>query len=98
MTDYATMPFDELKKMHKEIGTLLAQRRHEELEDLRARATLLGFTADDLVPKKLKKGSGQRKYQDPENSENIWFGKGRKPAWLADALEAGAQLEEFAVA
>ena len=96
--EYQTLPFDQLRTLHRDIGALIAKRRQEELEQLRERAALLGFTADDLVVKKsTRKQNGARKYQDPENPENTWGGKGPKPAWLTDALENGAALEEFAV-
>ena len=95
--DYASLPFDQLRTLHRDIGALIAQRRQEELQQLRERAAVLGFTAEELVPpRRGRKPSGVRKYQDPENPENTWGGKGPKPAWLQEALEQGAQLEEFA--
>ena len=35
------------------------------------------------------------KYRGPQGQE--WGGKGRKPAWLQEALDRGQQLEEFAL-
>ena len=93
---YKELPFDELRTLHREIGALIAAKRTEALEELRTKASILGFTADDLVPKKPKK-NGAKKYQDPDNPGNIYAGKGRKPQWLVEALESGRQLEEFAV-
>lgn len=35
------------------------------------------------------------KYRDPEKPENTWAGRGKKPGWLLEKLEAGASLEDF---
>jgi len=88
------LSFDQLRTLHREIGALIAERRTEELEALREKMSLLGFTVDELAVKK----NGKAKYKNPETGE-VWSGgRGRKPKWLADALEQGRQLDEFAVA
>ena len=92
------LPFDQLRTLHREIGALIAERRTKELDDLRERAAILGFTADDLLPKKNGRSAGSVKYRDPDNPQNTYAGKGPKPQWLRDALEAGRQLDEFLVA
>jgi DNA-binding protein H-NS len=97
MDQYKDLPFDQLRALHREIGALIAQRRHEALEQLRQQASILGFTADDLAPKKQRKNAARR-YRDPNNPDNTWTGKGRKPSWLTEAIEAGRSLEEFEVA
>ena len=97
LEEYKTLPFDQLRTLHREIGALIAERRHQELEQLRERVALLGFSADDLVPKKNAKGNGRRKYQDPNNPDHTYAGKGPKPAWLKEALDEGRQLDEFLV-
>src|SRR2546423_12153967 len=94
--DIKNLSFDELRTLHREIGALIASKRTEALEELRAKASVLGFTADDFAPKKIRK-NGARKYQDPDNPGNTYGGKGKKPQWLIEALESGRQLEEFAV-
>jgi hypothetical protein len=35
MQDYKALPFDDLRTLHREIGALIAQRRHETLEQLK---------------------------------------------------------------
>src|SRR5262245_45664405 len=85
------LAYDELKTLHREIGALLAERKNEVLLRMQEEASLHGFTAVDLVPKKKRNGTA-REYQDPDNPENTWSGKGRKPRWLTEALESGRQL------
>ena len=98
MEDYKALPFDELRTLHREIGALIAQRRHEALEQLKEQIAVLGFSVDDLAPKK-KRGSGSApvKYRDPDTPDNVWSGRGKHPAWLRDKLEQGHTLEEFLI-
>ena len=44
MDDYAALPFDQLRTLHREIGALIAKRRHEALEELKQQVAVLGFT------------------------------------------------------
>jgi len=37
------------------------------------------------------------RYVNPANSAETWSGRGRQPAWVAEALEKGATLEELEV-
>jgi DNA-binding protein H-NS len=92
-----SMQFDALRTLHREIGALIAERRHKELEEIRERVALLGFSAVDLAPPKAKKANGTTKYQNPDDPSEIYGGKGRKPQWLLDKLDAGHQLDEFRV-
>jgi DNA-binding protein H-NS len=97
MQDYKSLPFDELRTLHREIGALIAQRRHEALEQLKQQIAVLGFSVDDLAPKKKKGASAPVKYRDPEMPDNVWSGRGKHPAWLRDKLEHGHTLEQFLI-
>jgi DNA-binding protein H-NS len=37
------------------------------------------------------------KYRNPKNAAETWSGRGRYPAWVRDALAAGATLESLAI-
>jgi len=87
------MPFDELRTLHREIGALIAERRHDALEKLKEQIAVLGFTPNDLAPARTGRASVRPKYSD--GNGNHWSGKGRKPDWLTAALDAGANLEDF---
>jgi DNA-binding protein H-NS len=87
------LPFDQLRDLHRHIGALIAERRHEALEELRNKAALLGFTATDLVPEKKARASA--KYRD--GNGNTWTGRGRKPQWIQDLLDAGEDIERYRV-
>jgi len=98
MDQYKDLPFDQLRALLRDIGALIAHRRHEALEQLRQQATVLGFTAEDLAPKKQRRtGASPKRYRDPDNPDNTWAGKGKKPNWLIEALEDGRNIEDFEV-
>lgn len=101
------LTLQELKAFHEQVGQVLAQRTAQAREDFRtdflAKLDLFGMSIEDLRPTKPKKERKPRdvtpRYRDPSNPENTWSGgKGRKPKWLADLLEAGRSLEEFEIA
>ena len=98
MEDYKSLPFDELRTLHRAIGALIAQRRHEALEQLKEQIAVLGFSVDDLAPKKRKiNAAATVRYRDPEMPEHVWSGRGKHPAWLRVKLDQGHALDEFVI-
>jgi DNA-binding protein H-NS len=90
------LSFDQLRTLYREIGALIAERRHHELEQIRQRVALLGFTTVDLDPPKQKRGgAGTARYRDPDNPSHTYSGKGKYPTWLAEKLDAGHTIDEF---
>jgi hypothetical protein len=53
--DYKELPFDELRLLHRDVGALLAERRHEALQQLKDQAESLGVNLRELIPKKTRK-------------------------------------------
>lgn len=64
-----------------------------------------GLTLDEVYPtrrskgmKVAKKSSVAPKYRNPENAEQTWSGRGKRPLWLAGALKKrGAAIENFLI-
>ena len=75
----------------------------ETLNQLEARvhdfARELGFSFDELAEAAptRKRATSAPKYRHPENAEITWSGRGRKPAWIAEALASGKSLDDFAI-
>jgi hypothetical protein len=67
------MPFDALRTLHREIAALIAQKRHEAVEEIKGRIELLGLTQEDFAPPKKKRGRKARQQQEeaphPDNDE-----------------------------
>src|SRR5690242_17247737 len=78
MQDYNALPLDQLRTLHRELGALIAQRRHEALEQVKQQIAVLGFNIDDLVPKRRKEVAPKpHKYRDPDAPEQTWSGRGK---------------------
>ena len=96
----------------KELETLISDAR-KALETLEARKKLeakraaedtlkaYGFSLNDIVDDKTAPGKkatrGAPKYAHPEDPTLTWTGRGRKPKWIVEALEAGKSIDDFAI-
>lgn len=56
-----------------------------------------GSLEDMLAAQPAKRQQAEPKYRHPENAELTWSGRGRKPSWIAEALDAGKSLDDFAI-
>ena len=85
---------EELKTAQQQIADL----HREVFEDITAKAQLLGYALvkADNPPRPPALKAPQRLYRNPDNPEEVYKGKGKRPAWLQQRLEAGARLEDFA--
>lgn len=100
--DLNTLSLDELKKLQKDvtkaITTFEIRAKAEARVKLEAQAAEMGFSLAELLePAGAKRTVSAPKYRHPEKPEMTWTGKGRKPFWLVEALEGGAQLEDFLI-
>lgn len=105
-TDIDTMTVRELSEFHSEITRVMAEKKISEKAELKAKLAALanesGFSLEDILGLRKGKGAGKSlgiaKYRNPENSEETWTGRGRKPNWLVDKLKKrGVTMDEFAI-
>ena len=87
--------------IQRELQRREKQDRDEAYQKIRAIAEEAGIPLQELVSSPQQRGRGRSKvaakYRDPENPENTWAGRGRKPRWLENALSKGRKMEDFAV-
>jgi DNA-binding protein H-NS len=113
MTDITKLEIEELTncplkdllalqtRVNKAIEVRREKERQEIYQKINAIASESGFSLSELVS--IKQGKTGNKpttkavYQNPNNKEQGWSGKGRKPNWMVELLEAGRKLEEFAI-
>ena len=101
--DVNEMSLDELKalqtKVNRAIETYEERRRKEARQAVDAKAREFGFTLNDLTGSAAKKAGGKRppRYRHPDNPELTWSGRGRQPRWFKEAIEAGADPEDFRI-
>ena len=85
-------------------------KKAKALEDIAKVAKRHGFKVDELLSpdggakatRRRRKGStaGTKlppKYRDPNNHENLWAGRGRKPGWVVEHLEQGLPIEDLLI-
>lgn len=92
------------KDVEKALKRAAETERKDALKAARLAAQERGFDLEELLEPgaaKTSKASGKpkapAKYRNPENPEQTWTGRGRKPQWLVDAVAEGADLSSFAV-
>ncbi len=101
--DLNTLSLTELKQLERNVAKAIASFEDRRKAEARAAAEAVakehGFSLGDLVEatSARKTATVAPKYGHPENPEITWSGRGRKPAWIADGLEAGKSLEDFAI-
>ena len=102
--DLNTLSLEELKDLQDKVAIAIfdfeRRKKAETLIELKALAQSKGFSLDELLDNgkgNKKKAPVAAKYADPANPDNTWSGRGRKPKWLAAALENGASIEYFAI-
>ena len=96
MADYdlEALSLTELKKMQKDIAKAISTFEDRQKADARAKveafARDLGYSLAELVGTETKtaRAPAPAKYRHPENTALTWSGRGRRPQWFVDALEA----------
>lgn len=83
----------------KAIATFEDRRKKEALAELEDKAKSLGFTLAELtgISAPRKKSASAAKYANPLNPGETWSGRGRKPRWFVEAIEAGKSAEDLAI-
>jgi DNA-binding protein H-NS len=92
--NFTEMTYEQLKLARDEIDALLRERRTGALEELTAKAQAMGFSMNDIMAR-LNGHKQKPKYRNPDDPSQTYSGRGRKPAWLQQALDQGRALEEF---
>ncbi|WP_171181944.1 H-NS family nucleoid-associated regulatory protein [Ruegeria sp. HKCCD8929] len=88
----------QLKQLRVDVDAALVDRQRQDLADAKAAAEAavaeFGFSLADLntKPKGGTRAKAAPKYRNPDNAEQTWTGRGRKPQWIIDALTAGADI------
>ena len=100
--DLEKMSLEELKALQKQVAKAIEgykdRERLKALAELEAKAQEMGFSLSDLLGiKKTRKGAGVPKYSHPDDAAVTWTGKGRRPAWVNEALAAGKTMEDLAI-
>jgi DNA-binding protein H-NS len=98
--DLSRLSLEELQALALDIETEIVTRRETErervLQQMRELAASIGTTPEELLGPAA--GKVQPKYRHPDDPALTWTGRGKRPAWLTEALAAGKTLDDFSIA
>jgi DNA-binding protein H-NS len=105
MADYdlEALSLGELKKIQKDVAKAISTFEDRQKADARAKvealARDLGYSLAELVCTETKssRAPAAAKYRHPENPALTSSGRGRKPLWFVEALEAGKTASGLAI-
>jgi DNA-binding protein H-NS len=100
-SDIERMTYAELVELSARITRLKTEKQNAERTAVRDKLIALakqsGFDLHELMGGRGKsKGAVAVKYMDPNNSANMWTGRGRMPRWMVAATKGNkARKEDF---
>ena len=83
-----------LSQLQEVIAEKEKNEREAALDAARKVAEEMGFNLDDIHGTGPKKDN-QPLYVNPDNKEQTWGGRGRRPKWLTDLVKQGHDIETF---
>ncbi len=93
MTDLESLTKDELVALKKAVDKALQsfEKRQKEaaLAAAQRAAQEHGFSLEEIMGKRGAPKSAIPKYRNPNDGSQTWSGRGRRPAWFKDAIDAG---------
>ena len=109
--DLEGMSLDELWELHERLSRILSDRILAEKQQLEKRLAQLSGGHDRgagvLIPLAAKPARGDRprrkypqvfpKYQNPDDPNETWSGRGKQPRWLVAALRAGGKVDDYRI-
>ena len=86
-------------QVEKEIKKAEKRERHEALKAAEKAVAEFGFSLSELTDDQTgaKTAKSAAKYRNPANPEQTWSGRGRKPQWVHDALNSGADISALEI-
>ncbi len=83
-----------------EIAAKQASASADFIAEMRELASKRGLNLGDLVDVKrgvARKGKAEPKYRNPQDASQTWAGRGKRPKWVQEHLDAGGELSALAI-
>ena len=94
----------ELLQLQQDVSIALKDAEQRELTEARKAieeaAAEYGYSIDEVLGnmgKGGKRAKAAAKYRNPENPEETWTGRGRKPHWIHAALTNGLDISDLEI-
>ena len=94
---------EDLQSLIRRAEEEIKYKKIDEIEAIRnewlAKANQLGMQPEEILQYagRKRKSTGKPKYRTPADPQQTWTGHGKKPGWLKQALENGANQETFRI-
>ena len=100
--NYNELSLEQLKEINRKSAAAIADFQNRKKKEAIAKATEIakaaGFSSlEDMLAAQPARQKAEAKYRHPENPDLTWSGRGRKPGWIVEALEAGRSLDDLAI-
>ena len=83
-----------------QINNKKEERKRELLEEMEKIAEREGLTLEEVIRagrKPRKRQPPKQKYRNPDKPSQTWSGRGKKPAWVENALASGKKLKDLEI-
>lgn len=94
----------ELVVLDQKLKVAIAEARTRERAEVKMKLTELagkhGFSISELIGARgrgVSKSKGVAKYANPDNQNETWTGRGRRPTWVVSRMKKGAKLSDFEI-
>jgi DNA-binding protein H-NS len=94
------MPLDDLWKLHESVMTILSSKIEIQKRELERQLDELGSRfsgSPDGIPQRRPYPKVMPKFQNPAEPSQTWSGRGRRPRWVIELIEAGKTIEDFRI-
>jgi DNA-binding protein H-NS len=94
---------EQLKTLIKNAEDAIEQKKAGEIQAIREQmvqmANQVDMSPEDILAysTRKKRSSGKPKFRNLNNPSQTWTGHGKKPGWMKEALENGADIEAFRI-
>lgn len=106
--DISALSIEDLDSLAAQIAERKAQLMQEKRDQVVAQVKELAETSQVPLADVLAELSGKRrkvkrggsvapKYRNPSDPTQTWAGRGKKPAWVREHLDAGGSLDELKI-
>jgi DNA-binding protein H-NS len=95
---FEKMSVDELWSLCEEVGSLLEQRILAEKLELQKRLDALGWKSKPQLSKARRPyPKVSAKFQNPAQPSQTWAGRGKRPRWVGEMLDAGKSMDDLRI-
>lgn len=100
--DLSKLSLEELQNLARDIETEIVTRRAAEKErvltQMRELAASVGMTLEEVLrQERLGASAAGPRFRHPDEPSLTWSGRGKRPAWVTEALASGKSLEDLAI-